>query len=248
MPRERGISPGKELQKTIEIINTVFSSCGYQYWLCFGGLWGLIKNFGTIPDGDLDICVRFGCDYKKIAATFARSPGGYSLGNTIISDTGGEALHCGFNTNGLPHICLSFWYEHDGVMYYCHDQNFEVKGAGVPASGYFFKGVPAAYLQEFSRVEWPGIEQQVKISVPAYPGAVLDSMYPNWAWQKQRYVLDKYRSVVPDKMVSVRAGGATSKYKLHLKSMNDFGNSRLIKQQIEESTKKWNTEMNVVAR
>ena len=245
MPRERGIKPSKELQRTIEIINRVFDNAGYQYWLCFGGLWGLIRNDGVVPDNDLDICTYYGADHKRIAKFFASSPGGYSISNTVISDTDRtKALHCGFNATGLLHICLSFWYEHAGIRYYCHDQNFEIRdGEGVPGSGYFFKGIPSGALQKFKRVEWPGIEQQVKISVPMYPGTVLDNLYPDWAWKKQRYVIDKNHTVEQDKMVSLHTGGATSPYRLHLNSMNDFGNERMIKQQLEESQRKWDSEI-----
>jgi hypothetical protein len=239
------IRPGQPLQNAINVINQTMKYSGVEYWLCFGGLWGLIMNEGTIPDGDLDICVRYGDDYKRIQKAFAASPGGYAMSKALLDDTDrSKALYCGYGSRiGLPHICLSFWYPHKGLLFYCHDQHFEVKGEGVPPSGYFFKGVPEHALRDFKVVEWPGIVQSTKINVPMFPGVVLDHLYPAWAYRKQKYLIDKKNTVEPEKMVSYHKGGAISPYRVHVKSMAEFKRDDLIAIQLKESEKKYRAEL-----
>jgi hypothetical protein len=134
---------------------------------------------------------------------------------------------------------LSFWYEHNGIRYYCHDNAGEIKGEMVPPSGYWFKGVVSEFVKDFVMVEWPGINQQYKIRVPIYSGMVLDSMYPMWAFRKQRYEIRK-NNVEMDKTASYHEGGATSPFRVHVKSMSEFINGAGIKSQLVESEKVWN--------
>ena len=47
------LGPGRLLEKTIGDINDVFKNAKVPYWLCFGGLFGLVVNRGIIPDSDL---------------------------------------------------------------------------------------------------------------------------------------------------------------------------------------------------
>lgn len=239
------LGPSKLLQNTIRIINSVFNYCNTQYWLCFGGLWGLIQNDGVIPDGDLDLCVFYGTDYKRIVKAFESSPGRYKCKKVLVDDTNHDnALYCGFNSDdGYPHICLSFWYKHDFVHYYCHDQHHEVSGIGVPNSGYYFRGVPSSAVtvqNAFRRSEWPGIEQTVKIWVPSYPGIILDNMYPDWAYIKQRYNIGNNHKIDKEKTVSIYKGGACSPFSVHVKSMAEFSNTENIKKQLIESRIAWN--------
>lgn len=238
------LEPGQKLEKTLKVINNAMNYASVPYWLCFGGLWGLIQNDGVVPDGDLDLCTYYGQDYRRIAKAFAATPGRYIMTKAIVSDTDKDmALYCGFNSEaGLPHLCLSFWYPHEGISYYCHDQAHEVKGVGVPASGYFFRGVPTYAIEKddcFRLVEWPGIVQSIKIRVPRFPGVVLDHLYPDWAFRQQKYNIDRKHTVIRDKSVSYHKGGAISPYAVHVVSMNDFQNKKHIEQQLAEGRKKW---------
>lgn len=234
------IEPSQKLENTFKIINQVFNYAGVKYWLCFGGLWGLVRNDGVIPDDDLDLCVFYSNDYKRIEKAFKMSQGRYTMIRAMVDDKNKEnALYCGFESEvGYPHICLSFWFIQNGVYYYCHDQMNEVEGIGVPKSGYFFRGVPEYCIKETMMVEWPGINQMTKICVPAYPGGVLDNMYPNWAYKKQRYEIKK-NVIQKDKMVSYHHGGAMSPYTVHVNSMADFNNRQLIDDQLRQSKIEW---------
>jgi len=241
------IGPCQELENTIRIITRAFRYANVPYWLSFGALWGLVKNDGIIPDDDIDICTFHGQDYLHIAK--ALESFGYHLHKTLISDVDGKALYCSYSsTPSLIHICLSFWYLHDGVRYYCHDQLREVEdGAAVPKSGFWFRGVPAHCVDgenRFRDVEWPGINQQYKIVVPRFPGEILDHMYPDWAWQKQKYEIDRRTRVVNKaKTVSVYKGGASSPYAVHVESMKQWNDARYIENQLKEGRKQWNIKL-----
>jgi hypothetical protein len=236
------LEPSPKIETTIRVINQVMSRSVNNYWLCFGALWGIVMNKGVIPDGDLDICVMYGEDYNKIQKTFLCAPGGYTMAHALVDDVTGKALHCSFNSKTLPHICLSFWYPHNGIRYFCHDQNFEVSGIGVPKSGYFFKGVPDSALQYFRMVEWPGINQMHKINVPRFPGAVLDNLYPDWAYRKQRYNI-KNNNVEEEKMVSYHKGGAISPYRVHVQSMSSFSDNKGIEIELLKNKASYDTEI-----
>jgi len=242
------LKPGKELQKTIQIINaamgcsnTSWGPRSVPYWLCFGGLWAIIQNSGIVPDGDLDLCTYYGQDYHPIVAGFQRH--GYHAERIVVSDAEpSNALYIGFSHRELPHLCVSFWYEHNGVRYYCHDQHREVHGVGVPVSGYYFKGVLASSVdpdqEMWAMVEWPGIPGSVRIRVPRFPGSILDSLYPAWAYQKQRYT-PRDGVVDPTRVVSIHRGGAISPFMVHVKSMEQWGDEKYITGQLAEGEKAW---------
>lgn len=239
------LKPGKEIENTIRIINQTMNYASIPYWLCFGGLYALVKNNGVIPDGDFDLCTYYGMDYKRIEKAFKGSPGRYNMSKAIVDDTNQDrALYCSFSSEvGLPHLCLSFWYPHEDKMYYCHDQRHEVTGVGVPKSGYFFRGVPSVMLENkeenFRMAEWPGIEQSAKIRVPRFPGLILDSMYPDWAYKKQMYEVRTGAPVNEEKLGSYHRGGAISPFAVHVQSMNDWGNPPMVKTELENSKKAW---------
>lgn len=234
------LKPSKLLENTLRVFNQVFNYSGVPYWLSFGGLYGIIKNDGIIPDGDFDLCTYHGQDHKKVAKAFKSSPARYCISKALLSDVDGKALYCSFGSQaGYPHVCLSFWYLHDGIYYYCHDQRHEVEGEGVPKSGYFFRGIPEAALREFKMVEWPGIPQLTKVRVPRYPGIMLDNMYPDWAYKVQKYNIDRGNHIEKEKLASYHHGGACSPYEIHVNSMKQFGDSKYIATQLEESMKKW---------
>ena len=115
----------------------------------------------------------------------------------------------------------------------------------MPKSGYWFRGVPAHCISELKMVEWPGIPQTAKIWVPRYPGAMLDNMYPDWAYKIQKYNIGKAYQVNKDKLDSYHHGGATSPYEVHVNSMKQWADSRYIKDQLTESGKKWQTKLKI---
>jgi len=237
------LPPGKELEKTLQIVDHVMKYTNTKYWLCFGGLWGLVQNGGVIPDADLDLCTYYGTDFSMIAKVFSQSPGRYVMTRAMVDDRDqSKALYCSFSSEaGLPHLCLSFWYLHNGIRYYCHDQMRECEGIAVPKSGYFFRGIPAGYVDDlpenFRMSEWYGIPQMIKIRVPRlHVGSMLDIMYPDWAYKKQRYEVIR-NAVHDDKMASYHRGGALSPYAVHVKSMGDFQNQAEIERQLAESKK-----------
>ena len=238
------LKPSSLLENTIRVINQVFGHASVQYWLSFGALYGIVKNLGIIPDGDLDLCTMYGSDYIRIQKAFEGSPAHYCMSKALLSDTDGKALYCSFgSTQGYPHICLSFWYVNNGIAYYCHDQKHEVEGVGVPKSGYWFRGVPVSCIDEFKMVEWPGISQQYKIRVPRFPGVMLDNMYPDWAYKIQKYQIGKSHNVIPEKMDSYHHGGATSPYEVHVESMKQWADEKYINDQLEQSRLKWKSKL-----
>ena len=238
------IAPGKTLENALRIINHVMNYSSTPYWLCFGGLWGLVQNDGVVPDGDLDICTYYGMDHNRVAKAFAGSPGRYELHKTMISDTEKDkALYCSFGSAaGFPHVCLTFWYLHDGIRYYCHDQHHEVETCGIPKSGYFFRGIPSYVTdnepENFRMAEWPGIVQSTKIRVPRLVGIALDHLYPDWAFIKQRYEV-RSGVVNNDKTASVYKGGAVSPYAVHVGSMRDWNNETHVKNELAKSKRDW---------
>jgi hypothetical protein len=242
------IGPSDILEKTIKVITLAFRTAGIDYWLGFGGLWGLVQNGGVIPDDDLDFCTFYGANWKRLKQVLESR--GYTMTKALQNDADPEnVLYMGFNKKDWPHICVSFWYPHNGIRYYCHDQNFEVTNGsvGVPASGYYFKGIPESCLQEFRYVEWPGIVQNVKVRVPRFPGAILDHCYPDWGYIKQRYTISHEHQIDPDKTISVFKGGAVSPYMVHVKSMHQWSDSRYINQQIEAGRQKWLNRLKALA-
>jgi hypothetical protein len=244
MGQRKKLGPGKEIENVLRIINQVMHYAGVKYWLCFGALWAIVRNGGVVPDGDFDICTYYGNDYQKIARAFGAAPGRYVMGKAVVDDIARDkALYCSFGSEqGYPHICLTFWYFHNGIRYYCHDQHHEVNGVGVPQSGYYFRGVPAVLVEDnpnnFRNVEWPGVAQITKVSVPRFSGTILDTMYPDWAFKKQHYEI-RNGDVKEEKMVSYHKGGAISPYAVHVQSMNDFKNDGYIKTELEKSDRVW---------
>lgn len=241
--RKHELVPGRELENCLKIINRVMNYANAPYWLSFGGLWGLVQNGGVVPDGDLDLCTYYGVDYERVAKSFLGSPGRYELQKAVLDDVNKNALYCHFvGTSGLPHLCLSFWYLHDGIRYYCHDQHHEVEGVGVPKTGYYFRGVPSYAVEDtldnFRMAEWPGISQETKVRVPRFPGIILDNLYPDWAYKKQRYMVKNYKPQ-EEKMASYHRGGAVSPYAVHVTSMSQFADAGHIQRELLEAKKKW---------
>jgi hypothetical protein len=234
------LGPSKELERTIRIVDQVFRVCNEPYWLCFGGLWGLIMNRGIVPDGDLDLCTYYGSDWNRIIKAFQGF--GYEMTCGMQDDTATQnLLYASFRHMDLPHLCLSFWYPVDDLIFFCHDSHHEVKGIGVPESGYWFRGVPKQLIQDASmlrRVEWPGIDGGFKISVPLYPGQILDNLYPAWAYHRQKYVVVN-NQVQDDKLDSVYHGGACSRFAVYVKSMRQWSDKKYVEEQLRDAEKKY---------
>lgn len=238
------LQPSQLLENTIKVINSSFGYAKMRYWLSFGGLYGIVRNRGIIPDGDLDLCTLHGQPFEKIQKFFAASPARYGMSKALLSDITNMPLYCSFGSeSGYPHICLSFWYEHEGIAYYCHDQHHEVEGVGVPKSGYWFRGVPISCISELKMVEWPGCAQNCKISVPRFPGTMLDNMYPDWAFKIQKYNIGKNHAVDDDKMESYYKGGACSPYEVHVESMKQWSDKKYIDDQLKQSSVKWKVKL-----
>jgi hypothetical protein len=241
------LKPGDLLERTIRVVQSAFQYAGVPYWLGFGGLWGLIQNEGVVPDSDLDYCTYYGGSYERLVKSMSMSPGRYTATRVLLDDTNpSAALYAGFNSSvGYPHICVSFWYKHKGIRYYCHDQRHEVQGVKAPPGGYWFRGVPAEAVdgdEMFRMVEWPGINQQFKVRVPRFPGVILDHCYPDWPYRKQRYNIQEHK-IQKDKMASYHKGGATSPYAVYVKSMRQWRNEAYIQNQLAEGRQKWNTRL-----
>lgn len=242
--QRKQLTPGRSTEIAIRVFNQAMNYSGSPYWLSFGGLWAIIRNSGIIPDGDFDLCTYYGADYQRIQKAFKGVPGRYEMTKAIVSDVDKtKALYCSYSSSeGLPHICLSFWYLHEGIRYYCHDQHHEVEGVGVPRSGYFFRGCPAEHVEDnpnnFRMVEWPGINQQIKVRVPRFPGVMLDNLYPDWAYKKQHYEVGK-GLIDEERMVSYHKGGAVSSYAVHVQGMNDWNNQGHVRQELEKSKAAW---------
>jgi hypothetical protein len=215
-------------------------------------LIAIAKKDGIIPDGDIDICTYYehADRWKVIKERFESQ--GFNMSKAILNDVDpSRIMYCGFNWKEkqtreqyaseefYPHICVSFWYLHNGIRYYCHDQNHELNGPGVPMSGYFFKGFSNEYICDdtfFKRIEWPGIPGQYKVSVPIFPG--LDSMYPGWLYNQQRYIVDRF-NVQPDKLRDICRSGAISKYMVHVNSMGQWNDENYIKQELTKGELAW---------
>ncbi len=234
------LEPGKTLEKAIRVIDRAFRYASTHYWLGFGALWGLCQNDGIVPDEDFDCCVYYGSDWKRIRKSF--EAWGYTLSKAMLNDADPDNIvYCGFNKEGWPHICVSFWYLHNGIRYYCHDQNRDLRPGEVkvPGSGYFFKGIPEFFVKDesmFKRVEWPGIQQNFKITVPMLPA--LDYLYPCWPYIKQRYLI-QHNEIDKDKSISVYRHGAISPYMVHVDSMNQWNDAHYIQQELAKGEAKW---------
>jgi len=232
--------PCDRLEKTLRVLHAVLGVAGVKYWLGFGGLYGLIRNNGVIPDADLDICTLYGTDYKRILKAFASRH--YVPAKVVLDDTNlNQALYVSLNHPEYVHICLSFWIERHGIRWYCHDEKKELTGPGVPPSGYWFKGVDARLVndpQGFKSVEWPGLSAAVKIRVPLEAGSLLDQMYIGWPYKWQRYNVENHE-VQEDKMMSYYEGGAISRYMVHLKSVADFDSPGIYEPALEEGLRLW---------
>jgi hypothetical protein len=241
------LPPCKELERALQIVNSAFlcssqtwsAKSSIPYWLCFGALWAIVQNRGIIPDRDLDICTYYGIPWEPIARGFETH--GYQKMKVMIDDTcPAKAVYMNFEHATLPHICVSFWYPNNGLSYYCHDEKHEVAGVGVPASGYWFKGLPTELIdgpERFIMVEYPGIPGSIKIRVPKLPGQFLDNMYPSWAYRTQRYAA--HYAVDETKMVSIYRGSATSPYRVWVKSMSQWEDEKYVIEQHSESRKTW---------
>jgi hypothetical protein len=238
------LCPGKLLEKTIVDIEEIFQ--GMTHWLCFGGLWGLIRNRGIIRDADLDMCVFYGEDWEVIASK-AKSKG-YTVKKVMVNDLNKEkALYMGIYKGDI-YICVSFWYSFENYFLWCHDQKNEVKeGVGTPQSGYFFKGCESWMVSDFMKVEWPGIVQNVKITVPVFAGSLLDLCYPAWPYLKQRYVIknnevDEEKSISVNDPIYVKGSreGAVSRYRVRVDSMKEFEDKGKINLKITEGIEEWN--------
>lgn len=242
----RNLPPGPLIKQTIIDIEAIFQ--GTPYWLCFGALWGLIRNRGTITDGDFDICVNYGVDWKLISDRAAKRR--YQTKKVMVSDQiKSSALFMGLYRDEM-YICVSFWYPFQEYYFWCHDQNNEIlDGVGIPTTGYYFKGCPRHFIDsnsKFIKAEWPGIDQRTTIRVPLFAGTILDLCYPGWPYLKQRYVPSNYR-VDESQCVSVNNPTynkgvderAFSMIRVHVNSMSEFKDTVKINGQIEENKNAW---------
>jgi hypothetical protein len=242
------LEPCLKLERTIRVIHSVFGGARINYWLGFGGLLGITKYDGIIPDDDFDICVMYGTDYRRIERSFYRF--GFKMVRAMQNDMDpSNVVYAGFNPldrEKFAHVCVSFWYLHDGIRYYCHDQAHEVVGTMVPPSGYFFKGVPDHVVNDerlFRLVEWPGIPQRAKIRVPRFPGEMLDCTYRDWAYQKQKYTVGKKFEFKPEMAAPYNKSSAKSRYRVHVKSMAQWNDTKYIQQQLKLSEAQWWTDL-----
>ena len=239
------LKPSKELERGLDDIHQAFS--GVMYWHCFGGLYAICNNGGVVPDGDLDACVMYGTDWKRIARAFESR--GWTRGKVVLDDrNNGNAVFMGVERRDIGiYLCISFWYRWNEFFFWCHDEKMEVapNEIGTP-SGYWFKGCPARLLDsesKFIMVEWPGISQRVRVRVPLLSGELLDLMYPGWPYRLQRYNVEN-NQYEPEKTISIndpiyQRGGinvhAISPYRVHIKSMADWSDEAAIRKQLDES-------------
>ena len=250
-----GLKPCDQLEHVLKKIDWAFSlQAKIPYWIHFGGLLAIVKKDGYIPDGDIDICTYYENNHKarQIIKLFCSQ--GFRLKKVLLNDTNiNEMLYCGFDWSKpqtpeqylsekfYPHICLSFWYPHNGIRYYCHDEKNDIAigGEGPPKSGYYFKGFPGEYTQEMylKKVEWPGISPKTKISVPLFP--CLSKMYPGWAYNEQRYNITRSHEVIPEKMRDLWRETAISEHMVHIKSMADWNNQDLINKELAAGKLVW---------
>ena len=237
------VEPSQALENTIRMIHKAmaYAGMGRKYWVSFGALWGLVKNNGVIPDGDIDICVPYGEDWTRVRKAFAGC--GYTMTHCMVSDREPDkALHMGFNRPGLLHICLSFWYKWGDYRFYAHDNAHEISGVGSPSAGYYFKGMPAWIVDDermFKMAEWPGIQQKFKIRVPLFAGSMLDNLYPCWGFVKQKYNVDAKHRIDEEHTASIHKGGVATRYSAHIQSMADWNNETLIKGLMAEGERQW---------
>lgn len=243
------VNPGLRLEKTLRAIESVMSMAATQYWVCFGGLYAIVKNNGIIPDNDIDICCRFGSDWKKIVKFFGQN--NYQLSKGVQCDIDkNQVMYLGFNekrgdpVHGL-HICLSFWYEAREKLWWCHDTKNDIKASlgniEVPKSGYYFKGLPKEVLtspDSFCRAEWPGIQGGTKVTVPLDTGTVLDHCYIMWQFKKQQYRPVEGK-VQEDKLESIYHGGACSRYQAHLASVGDFASDKKYDEALKKGSQEY---------
>jgi hypothetical protein len=224
-------------------------------------LIGIAKKDGVIPDGDIDVCVYYEdvSKWRNIVKHFYSHD--YRMSKALLNDTDREKiLYMGFNYKHVqtkeqyiseeffPHICVSFWYLHKGIRYYCHDQHHEVAGEDVPKAGYFFKGFDNQYIEDvslFKRVEWPGIPGNIKISAPMLP--CLEQMYPCYIYNQQRYMVQE-NQVQHDKLRDTCRSGAISRYQVRVKSMGDWNNENHVRQQLEDSETKWRAKLKLMKK
>lgn len=257
------LKPGKNLEKTIRIIDFIFRQTRTPYWIHFGGLIALAKKNGVIPDGDIDLCTYYESNdkWKRIVHLFESR--GFVMTKAIQNDIDKDKiLYCGFNPRKpqskedylsedfVPHICLSFWYLHNGIRYYCHDEKHELKGGMVakPPSGYFLKGFEDKYIHDESmlmRAEWPGLPGNVKISVPILP--CLEQMYPGYIYNQQRYMVQN-NQVQDDKLRDCCRTGAISRYQVCLRSMAQWNDKAHIKRELEKSELNWRNRLKLMKR
>jgi hypothetical protein len=81
-----------------------------------------------------------------------------------------------------------------------------------------------------------------KIRVPRFPDAMAFRwMYPDWAYQIQRFNIDPARREVDhQRMMSYHRGMAVSPYQVHVKSMSEWMNHGKIDKMLEQSEAEWN--------
>lgn len=247
------LEPSRLLEQTVRDIGNAFHGAGIPYWLCFGGLWGLVVNRGIIPDDDFDVCTYYGEDHEKLIRQFNNL--GYTTKKVLLNDSDqSRAMYMGFDNKDLTtHVCVSFWYPYKDLRFYCHDQNNELRTIGergVPEKkGYFLRGIKRDLLDgenKFKDVEWIGLPGRIKVRVPRFPGYILDSCYPDWAYWKQRHNVINYNDN-PDKCVSLNDplfnknnfSHATSRYALNLMSISEFKNEAKIDAMLKESEKEY---------
>ena len=235
------LMPGPMIRDTVNTVTSALS--GIEHWLGFGGLFGIVKNFGIIPDADFDFCVFYKANWEDIVRKMELR--GYRCSRVLLNDIDRKyALYAGFNRPGYPHVCLSFWYHSHDAYWYCHDQKHEVSGVGVP-SGYWFKGIPDSMIGPgmFFMAEWPGISQTFKVNVPIFAGSILDHCYPCWAYNKQRFNISGSKTVDLSKMGAVRAGHAVSPLMVQVDSMKRWKDDRYISLEMEKGRKLWESEV-----
>lgn len=250
------VQPSLELENTIKVINSCFQVPPTKYWLGFGAAWSLIMNGGVIPDHDLDIQTYYeGQDWQRIRKQFESR--GYTMTRAMVNDVEPDkVVYMAFSHPKFLHICLTFVYLAHGIRWYCHDNHFTIPAGtvGKPTIGYFFKGYPDYVLHfpgmpddnPFIKAEWPGISQTTKISVLRCPGAMMDFLYPAWAFHRQRYNIDAKHTVIPEKMVSIHKGGAISPYMVHLQSMGDFANESKYRSALAEGQRNFKIHLKTV--
>lgn len=242
------------IKNTMSALRLIFARAKMNYWLSWGALWALVRNKGVLEpkNRDFDICVPYGADFRRIEKAFTSM--GYRMSHAMVDDTKPEnALHCGFDplqVGKFIHVCVAFLYPRESMFWYCHDSTNEISGVAAPNNGYYFRGFPKAGYDDdiyFRMVEWPGIEQSVKIRVPRFPGAILDICYPDWAYKKQRYNIGKNHEVIEEKMASYHKGGAAPKYAVWVKSMRDWNDNRHVQSQLQNSERKWKANLKTTA-